>query len=128
MTDNNTETVAVTRAELEAVASGDLPPDEVGETAGVTRRALLAAGAGAAVGGVGMATAGAASAEPSGALGAPGEPLEAAYIQQLDGPIVAVGGEVSELVNVIVAEEEESVDPDDDTLVVRIDIGGTTSV
>lgn len=91
-----------------------------------TRRALLAALAG---GGVGAAAAAGiaqqSTATPQGQVGSAANPLAAAYIAELRGPIVDQGDVITQLVDTRVAEQGASISPDANTLVFRYDPNST---
>ena len=125
--DSSTDVTTVSRADLEAIAAGDLEPDDVLEPDGATRREWLEAlgwtGIGAALAGgsaIGLTSVGGASSQ--GQLGSDGQPLSAAYLSELRGPIIddVVNDEsIQMLVNMRVAEEGANIDPGNDTLVIR---------
>jgi len=104
----------------------DTNPDETDSEPAISRRDALAALAGAAVGGAGAATVaqtGAADAE--GQLGTSTNPVGAAYLQEIRGPIVDQGSAITELTDIRVAEDGASISPDPDTLIVRYDPNST---
>ena len=128
-TNEDEQTTEVTRAELEAVAAGALEPEDLlGDRppSGPTRRSLLQAAGAASAGGllsalgvVGLS--GGSSAQGQGQLGEVGDPIPAAYLDQLRGPISDTGGPIEQLVDIRVEEEEADIEPDEDTLVIRYD-------
>jgi len=92
------------------------------ETMTATRRALLAAGAGGLVGSVaagGLAQQ--ADADAQGGLGTPTDPVAAAYLTALRGPISDQGGDITSLVNMRAAEDSATISVDPNTLVFRYD-------
>ena len=133
---NREQTATITRGEAEALAAGVVSVEDVFESAGgcdvateagrsaLTRRALMQGagilGIGALLGAGGSAV----SASAQGSLGQSGSPLAAAFLASIDGPIVDAGEEVTELVNIRVAEDDEEIEVDDDTLVIRYVEGG----
>ena len=88
----------------------------------VSRRDLLGAGVGLALGGVASAAGPAVvSADPQGGLGTTNNPVQAAYLEELRGPIVEQGTAITQLVDHRVAEQGASISPSDETLVFRYD-------
>jgi hypothetical protein len=93
---------------------------------GISRRDALAAIAGVAVGGAGAAAvAQTGAADPEGQVGSSGNPLAAAYLAELRGPIVDQGDVITQLVDHRVAEDGASISPDPNTLVFRYDPNAT---
>jgi len=130
---SDTELLTVSRADLDAVATGDLDPDDVPDRAGehgwvepvTTRRAALAAlavGAGSIstlAGSRALSDRGGAQIT-SGQLGTANRPYTAAYLAELRGPLVSAGSAITSLLNhelYAVGDNVGSVD--DDTLVFR---------
>jgi len=94
------------------------------DTGGASRRDVLAAFG---LLGLGAAGAGAtvdqlqdpAQAAAVGQLGTSGDPLTAAYLQELRGPIVDVGAPITDLVNIRIEPSGANISVSQDTLVVR---------
>lgn len=123
----------VSRADLEAVAAGELDPDDVfaddaPASDGPTRRGVLSAlglfGTGAALaGGSALALADVGSAQQGGLFTSadPGS----AYLSSIQGPVAdrgsPSGAPITQLVNVRVEEQGASISPSDATLVIRYD-------
>ena len=118
-----TETMRITRADAEALARGELGVDDVFTTHRISRRGLLQ-GAGVLSLGALVGATGTTVADAQGSLGQSGSPLAAAFLASIDGPIVDAGDAVTELVNIRVAEDDEEIEVDDDTLVIRYVEGG----
>jgi len=92
----------------------------------ISRRALLAAGAGGLVGAAGASTLAAGSeADPQGGLGTSSDPLQAAYLDELRGPITEFSTPITQLVDHRVAEDSANISPADETLVFRYDPNST---
>lgn len=88
----------------------------------ISRRELLGAGIGAALG-VGASVAGPSvvTADPQGGLGTNTNPLQAAYLEELRGPITEFDTPITQLVDHRVAEDGASISPANETLVFRYD-------
>jgi len=115
-------TDAETHTETETDSDTDTDTDT--DTAGspVTRRALLAAGLGGLVGSAAVTgVAQTSGADPQGGIGTPSNPIEAAYLTELRGPISDLGSPITSLVEMRAAEDSASVSPDQNTLVFRYD-------
>jgi hypothetical protein len=92
----------------------------------ISRRDALAAIAGVAIGGAGAATvAQSGAATGQGSVGTSANPLAAAYLAELRGPIVDQGDVITQLVDIVLAEQGASINPDPNTLVVRYDPNST---
>jgi len=88
----------------------------------IGRRELLGAGIGAVLGvGAGVAGPGVVAADPQGGLGTSANPLQAAYLDELRGPITEFDTPITQLVDHRVEEESASISPADETLVFRYD-------
>jgi len=100
----------------------DPPDDSTDEEPTLSRRDALAAIAGAAVGSAGAAAVAQSSqAAGQGSVGTGANPLAAAYLAELRGPIVDEGTVITQLVDTRVAEDGASISPDPETLVFRYD-------
>lgn len=107
----------------EDTASADTLNEDSGDGAlPVSRRELLGLGAGAVLGVAGAASSGVAGADPQGGLGTTTDPVEAAYLDALRGPIVETNNnEITQLVDHRVEETGASISPSAETLVFRYD-------
>ena len=61
----------------------------------------------------------AAAGDPQGNLGTQAQPLQGAYLMELEGPIVDAGDVVTSMLQHQAAEENESINPGSNTLVFR---------
>ena len=116
MTDSETPT------ETETDSDTDTDAQEQATDAGVTRRALLAAGLGGLVGSAAVTgVAQPSGAAPQGGIGTASDPVEAAYLAELRGPISDQGSPITSLVEMRAAEDSASISPGNNTLVFRYD-------
>lgn len=102
------------------------PDDSTDDEPTISRRDALAAIAGAAVGGAGAAAvAQTGDAAGQGSVGTGANPLAAAYLAELRGPIVDQGDVITQLVDTRIAADGASISPDPETLVFRYDPNST---
>lgn len=109
MTDTETPT--------ETEPNSDTDSDTGG--APVTRRQALAVLLGGGVGAAAARGVAQATSAASGGLGESGNALEAAFVGQLQGPILDEGTPITQLVNIRVEETGTTVSADPGTLIVR---------
>ena len=108
------ETPTETETDSDTDTDTDTPP--------VTRRALLAAGLGGVVGSAAVTgVAQTSGADPQGGIGTASDPVEAAYLAELRGPISDQGSPITSLVSMRAAEDSASISPGSNTLVFRYD-------
>jgi len=108
-----------TETETDSDTDGDTDTDT--DTAGspVTRRQALAVLLGGGVGAAAARGVAQATSAASGGLGESGNALEAAFVAQLQGPILDQGTPITQLVNIRVEETGTTVNADPGTLIVR---------
>ena len=83
---------------------------------------MLAAGLGGLVGSAAVTgVAQTSGADPQGGIGTASDPVEAAYLAELRGPISDQGSPITSLVEMRAAEDSASISPGNNTLVFRYD-------
>jgi|APHM01.1.fsa_nt_gi hypothetical protein len=113
MTEHETNTDRDHDTETDGEANSDTT------TTATRRQALAALLLGAGVGGTGAAAVAQSGSAASGGLGESGNPLEGAFVEQLDGPILDEGTPITQLVNIRVEETGTTLNADPGTLIIR---------
>jgi len=103
------------------MSDGDGEQDSPERGLPVSRRDLLGAGVGVALGAGAALGPDIVAADPQGGVGTATNPVQAAYLEELRGPIVDEGNTITQLVDHRVAEEGASISPSAETLVFRYD-------